>query len=84
MTVRPRPLTLIRLQRRKFMPKYVIGDPAVGGTDFIGLEHVWRTQDNAGSQAYLDQHCNEQTGDFQSPCGDWQPLGSGWMTAPWR
>jgi hypothetical protein len=37
---------------------------------------VWRTVDDGGPQPYLDQHCNEQTGDFQSPCGDWQPLGS--------
>ncbi|HET8911388.1 MAG TPA: hypothetical protein VFN23_08005, partial [Ktedonobacteraceae bacterium] len=34
-------------------------DPKVGGSIFIGLQRVWRTQDNGGSQAFLDQHCNE-------------------------
>ena len=55
----------------------LIGDPQVSGTDFAGLGHVWRTQDNAGSQAVLDLHCNELTGDFPAnvTCGDWVPLG---------
>jgi hypothetical protein len=50
-------------------------DPAVSGTIFTGLQHVWRTQDNGGSQAFLDQHCNEFTGDFSVPCGDWVAIG---------
>ena len=54
-----------------------IADPKVGGTMFIGLQHVWRTKDNGGSQAYLEQHCNEFTGDFAVTCGDWVPLGIG-------
>jgi hypothetical protein len=53
----------------------LINDPRVGGTWFIGLQHVWRTQDNAGPQAYLDLHCNEFFGDFSVPCGDWVKLG---------
>lgn len=53
----------------------IIADPKVGGTMFDGLQHVWRTTDNGGPQAYLDQHCNEFTGDFKVTCGDWQPLG---------
>jgi hypothetical protein len=53
----------------------LISDPRVGGTWFIGLQHVWRTQDNAGPQAYLDLHCNEFFGDFSVPCGDWVKLG---------
>jgi hypothetical protein len=53
----------------------LIGDPKVSQTMFIGLEHVWRTQDSGGPQAYLDLHCNEYTGDFKAPCGDWVPLG---------
>jgi hypothetical protein len=53
----------------------LINDPKVGGTWFIGLQHVWRTTDNGGPQAYLDLHCNEFTGDFSVPCGDWAPLG---------
>jgi hypothetical protein len=54
----------------------MITDPLLGGSIFVGLQHVFRTQDNGGSQAYLEQHCNEYSGDFLSPCGDWQPLGA--------
>ena len=55
----------------------IIRDPAVAGTMFTGLQHVWRTQDNGGSQAFLDQHCNELTGDlaFTGACGDWVAIG---------
>jgi hypothetical protein len=53
----------------------LIADPSVSGTWFIGLQHVWRTQDDAGGQAYLDLHCNEFFGDFSVPCGDWVPIG---------
>jgi hypothetical protein len=50
-------------------------DPVKAGTVFDGLQHVWRTTDNGGDEAYLQKHCNELTGDFSQPCGDWQPLG---------
>ncbi len=50
-------------------------DPNVGGTIFTGLQHVWRTKDSGGSQAPLEQHCNEYTGDFTITCGDWVPMG---------
>ncbi len=53
----------------------LIADPSVSGTWFIGLQHVWRTQDDAGGQAYLDQHCNEFFGDFSVQCGDWVAIG---------
>jgi len=53
----------------------LIADPSVSGSWFIGLQHVWRTQDDAGGQAYLDLHCNEFFGDFTVPCGDWVPIG---------
>jgi len=52
-----------------------IADPVRGGTVFDGLQHVWRTTDNGGDRAYLQQHCNELTGDFTVQCGDWEPLG---------
>ncbi|TMF41364.1 MAG: hypothetical protein E6I32_20595 [Chloroflexi bacterium] len=58
----------------------LIADPQISGTMFVGLEHVWRTLDSGGPQAYLDQHCNEQTGDFKSPCGDWEALGGATLT----
>jgi hypothetical protein len=56
----------------------LIADPKVGGTWFVGLQHVWRTQDNAGSQAQLDSQCNEffGTGPFDATCGDWQAIGA--------
>lgn len=56
----------------------LINDPKVSGTWFVGQQRVWRTQDNGGPQAFLDQYCNEFFGDYAhrpSPCGDWVPLG---------
>jgi hypothetical protein len=50
-------------------------DPTVPGTVFDGLQHIWRTTDNGGPRAYLDRHCNEISGDFDAPCGDWKPMG---------
>ena len=52
-------------------------DPKVSGTWFLGAQHVWRTQDNGGNQAFLDQHCNLFTGDmvFSGNCGDWVTIG---------
>ena len=49
--------------------------PVTAGTVFDGLQHIWRTTDNGGPQAYLDLHCNELTGDFSVQCGDWVTLG---------
>lgn len=53
----------------------LIADPQISGTMLIGLQHVWRTVDSGGPQGYLQKHCNQQTGDGRSPCGDWVPLG---------
>jgi hypothetical protein len=53
----------------------IINDPVVGGSIFVGLQHVWRTQDSGGPQAFLESNCNEYTGTFEQPCGDWVPLG---------
>ncbi len=69
----------------------LIADPNAAAADtwFVGLQHVWRTQDNAGSQAQLDTQCNEffGTGPFDTTCGDWQPLGGSagdlTGTVPW-
>jgi hypothetical protein len=59
----------------------LLADPVVDGTFFVGLQHVWRTQDNGGPRAYLDLHCNEYTGDFAVSCGDWVPVGDD-LTGP--
>ncbi len=58
----------------------LIADPTVGGTAFVGLESVWRTLDNGGSQDFLDNHCNVLGGPkgdalFTGACGDWEPIG---------
>jgi hypothetical protein len=53
----------------------MINDPKVSSSWFVGLQHVWRTKDNGGDQAFLEQHCNEFFGDFTEFCGDWEPLG---------
>lgn len=64
----------------------LINDPRVSATWFIGGQHVWRTLDNTGPQAYLQQFCNEFFGAYNptvTPCGDWEALGgtSGNLTA---
>jgi hypothetical protein len=53
----------------------IIVDPTVDETLFTGLQHVWRTQDDNGGQAFLDSNCNEFFGSFASPCGDWAAIG---------
>jgi len=51
-------------------------DPKVSGTMYTGLQHVWRTFDNGGNQAYLEANCPEFTTFGGDPnCGDWIPLG---------
>jgi hypothetical protein len=58
-------------------------DPTLSGTIFAGMQHVWRTKDSGGSQAYLDANCNEQAYNYNIPssvaatCGDWVALGGG-------
>ena len=58
----------------------LLADLRVGGTWFIGQQHVWRTTDDLGGQAFMDTNCSE----FFSPnifapnapaCGDWEALG---------
>jgi hypothetical protein len=53
----------------------IIYDPTVDGTAFTGLQHVWRTQDDNGGQAFLESNCNEFTGTFTLPCGNWVAIG---------
>jgi hypothetical protein len=57
----------------------MIFDPKNAGYMYAGLDFVWRTTDNGGSQAILDAHCNELSGDFPANviCGDWVKLAPG-------
>jgi hypothetical protein len=53
-------------------------DPVNAGYVFDGLQHVWRTTDHGGDPTYLQQYCNELTGQYDPtthPCGDWRALG---------
>ena len=69
------PLQTSHEQRSFYVP--LITDPVVGGSMFVGMERIWWTPDNGGSQAFLQATCNEYTGTFAAPCGDWKPLGAG-------
>ncbi len=56
----------------------VIADPnpARGGTIFQGSQSIWRTQDWAGDQAYLEANCPEFTTSAANPaCGDFVSIG---------
>jgi hypothetical protein len=43
-------------------------------TQFSGFQHVWRTTDNGGTQAFLEGNCRSLT-PTPATCGDWVPLG---------
>lgn len=56
----------------------VIADPNPGaaGTIFQGSNSVWRTQDWAGNQVFLEANCPEFTTNGATPtCGDFVPIG---------
>ena len=54
----------------------VLADPKKAGTIFQGSFSIWRTQDWAGSQAFLEANCPEFTTSAADPsCGDFVPLG---------
>jgi hypothetical protein len=59
-------------------------DPALHGQRFFGMQHVWRTQDNGGDQAYLEANCPEFTTFANDPrCGDFVPLGDTKASPPY-
>jgi hypothetical protein len=50
--------------------------PAAGGTIFQGSNSVWRTQDWAGNQTFLEANCPEFTHSAADPnCGDFVQIG---------
>ena len=55
-----------------------IADPRIGGRLFTGLQHVWRADDNGGSeQDLIANGCSELNLNpaRTKPCGDWVQLG---------
>ena len=50
-------------------------DKARPDTQFTAFQHVWRTQNNGGAQAFLEASCRASGGVARGPCGDWVPLG---------
>jgi hypothetical protein len=56
----------------------LITDPMVAGSWFFGAQHVWRTQDNAGDQTFLETYCSEFVNglQFTGACGDWVTIGA--------
>ena len=54
----------------------IIADPLSAGTIFEGSLSVWRTQDWAGNQAFLELNCPEFTTSGANPaCGDFVRIG---------
>ena len=54
----------------------IIADPVSAGTIFQGSQSVWRTQDWAGNQAFLEANCPEFTTSGANPnCGDFVRIG---------
>ena len=54
----------------------IIADPVSAGTIFQGSLSVWRTQDWAGNQAFLEANCPEFTTAGNNPnCGDFVAIG---------
>jgi hypothetical protein len=51
-------------------------NPAAAGSIFQGSNHVWRSKNWGGDQAYLEANCPEFTTSAANPaCGDFVPLG---------
>jgi hypothetical protein len=65
----------------------VIMDPKVPGTIFLAAQHIWRTKDDGGDQAFLESHCLSPGGVPQysipndPPCGDFVALGADLTTS---
>ncbi len=58
--------------------QFITFDAARPDTQFTGFQHVWRTQNNGGSQAFLEANCRFPGGSSSAVCGDWVPLGAGY------
>jgi hypothetical protein len=57
----------------------IISDPVVHRTMFVGTTTALRTKTHGMGTMSLEEfraNCNEWTGTFEEPCGDWAPLGT--------
>ncbi len=56
--------------------QFITFDRVNPDTQFTGFQHLWRTRNNGGPQAFLEANCRFPTGAVAGvSCGDWQPLG---------
>jgi hypothetical protein len=55
--------------------QFITFDLVNPNTQFTAFQHVWRTQNNGGSQAALEAGCAFPSGTAAAGCGDWVPLG---------
>jgi hypothetical protein len=56
--------------------QFITFDSVNPDTQFTGFQHVWRTQNNGGDQAFLEANCRFPTGAVPgASCGSWVPLG---------
>ena len=65
-----------------YPPVIADSNPANAGTIFQGSNSIWRTQDWAGDQNYLETNCPEFTTSAGNPlCGDFVPIGPAGITS---
>ena len=65
-----------------YMPAIADPNPTAGGTIFRGANSVWRTQDWAGDQTYLETNCPDFTTSGSNPaCGDFVAIGPAGATS---
>jgi hypothetical protein len=56
--------------------QFITFDQVSSDTQFTAFQHVWRTQNNGGDQAFLEANCRFTVGETPgATCGDWVPLG---------
>lgn len=56
--------------------QFITFDRVNPDTQFTAFQHVWRTKNNGGDQAFLETNCRYPSGAVAgATCGDWLPLG---------
>jgi hypothetical protein len=55
--------------------QFIAFDEVNPDTQFTAFQHVWRTKNNGGNQAFLEASCRFSGGVAGAVCGDWIPLG---------